>query len=91
VKTYRQHRCGRNHQRYNTFIRCAIPRAHVIGDGRYAVIAWCHHEPTVFLYDNEAVAEDRLDMLLCDGACTFKHELVQIDLDHQRRMDALYA
>ena len=91
MKVYRQHRCDRTHKRYNTFIRCAIPRACVVGDGPHAVIAWCTYEPMVMLFDNQAVAEDRLDMLACDGQCTFKHELVTIDLAHQRRMDSLYA
>ena len=83
MKTYTQHQCERRHKSVQTFLCCAYPSAAwVVGDGSYAVIAWCR-TPTITLWpklDLAHAALTELNALACGGRCTGRHEIVHIDI-----------
>ncbi|KHL18533.1 hypothetical protein CLV56_4012 [Mumia flava] len=84
MKTYRNHRCSRKHRTTKTFMQCAYPRAEwVVGEGKYAVLAWCS-VLTVTLWSNREAAFAALaeiDNLACGGRCTRRHDIVRIELE----------
>lgn len=83
MKVYRNHRCGRKHKSEAAFLRCAFPTlSWVVGDGNYAVIAWCR-TPTVTLWlktDLAQAALTELNALACGGRCVGRHDLVRIEI-----------
>lgn len=82
MKTYRRHNCSRTHRSAKTFMACAIPHhAWIRGDGPYAVISWCHNQPTISLWDSLAEADRSkafIDNTRCGGKCSYRHELVMV-------------
>ncbi|MGP4058498.1 hypothetical protein ACTWP6_27360 [Mycobacterium sp. 4D054] len=85
MKIYTRHRCDRNHTTARAFVKCAVPRASIVGNGEYATIYWCEYPAAVLLSTDEDAAVDRLDDA-CDGRCVFRHEVIKIDLENQKRM-----
>lgn len=83
MKTYRNHRCSKQHRTPTTFIKCALPTlSWVAGVGDYAVVAWCR-VPTVTLWPTPTLAESslrELNALRCGGRCTGRHEVIQISI-----------
>lgn len=81
MKTYRRHRCDRQHRTERTFMECAFPKAAwVVGSGRFAVLAWCQ-VLTVSLHETEERAHDScafIDRTRCGGRCTGRHEVVEV-------------
>ncbi len=76
MKTYRRHRCERNHRTMNAWVRCAMPWAYrVEGEGEWGVV--CQRKrrlgPTVDLYAtfDEASERGRVDHPYgnCSGTC----------------------
>ncbi|BBY82014.1 hypothetical protein MPUL_31720 [Mycolicibacterium pulveris] len=84
MKTYRLHRCDRNHKQHDAFMRCAYPKAAISGEGQFAVISRCTRPHVITLYTNPAAAQEDVDALVCDGLCVFDHEVVHLDLNHQQ-------
>lgn len=84
VKTYRQHRCSAHHRTHRTAARCIFRRAAwILGDGPFAVIAWCN-VPTISLHSNPDAARGALETVNatgCGGRCQHRHDLVLIALD----------
>ena len=82
IKTYRRHRCESQHRTYRTFLKCAIRRLEwVMGDGQFAVIAWCG-VPTVTLHKRLEDARDAWETVNatgCGGRCSRRHEIVRLD------------
>ncbi|MGA4670054.1 hypothetical protein ACPCG0_09700 [Propionibacteriaceae bacterium Y1923] len=84
MKTYRRHRCTRQHKTCNRLARCMWPRASwVVGEGPLAVVARC--KLTVSLHDSERAAKQALadvDEAGCSGNCkgSGHHELVHLVL-----------
>lgn len=81
MKRYQRHRCTSNHRTFNIFARCAVPRAAwVAGEGAYACIAWCR-VPTITLFSDPEEAQkarELIDATACGGACTRRHEVVEL-------------
>ena len=81
MKTYRNHRCERNHRSNQTFLNCAFPKAAwITGQGDYALIAWCR-VTTITLWTTLEDAEKQkawIDELACGGRCTRRHEIIRI-------------
>ena len=86
MKTYRNHRCSKQHRTPATFLRCALPTlAWCQGVGDYAVVAWCR-VPTVTLWPTPTLADSalrELDALRCGGRCTGRHEVIKIDIGEE--------
>jgi hypothetical protein len=84
LKVYRRHNCDAQHRNTRTFMRCAIPRAAwVVGDGPYALIAWCR-VPTVSLWHDKVDALEHLHHMsqpggACGGRCNRRHEVVYVN------------
>lgn len=89
VKVYIRHRCGRTHKTPRTFLRCAMPRATIHGDGQYATICRCRYPAIVLLSQDEDRAIHHLASE-CDSGCHFFHETVTIDLTQQTRDSYAY-
>lgn len=83
MKTYKNHRCSRQHREAGTFLKCALPTlAWVQGAGVYAVIAWCK-VPTVTLWPTPTLAGSalrELNAIRCGGRCTNRHEVIRVDV-----------
>lgn len=83
MKTYRRHRCRRQHKTAETFLKCAIRNLEwVAGDGNFALIAWCS-VPTITLHPTLSEADEallNLNKIVCGHACTGRHEVVYIDV-----------
>lgn len=83
MKTYKNHRCNRQHRTETTFLRCALPTAAwVHGHGAYALIAWCN-VPTITLYETPEAAEEPkriIDGGSCGQRCKRRHEIVRVDI-----------
>jgi hypothetical protein len=82
-ETWRHHNCTASHRTANRFMRCAIPgAAWVLGEGEWALIAWCR-TPTVTLWDTLEEAEQSrawLDRWACGGACVRNHDIVRLQI-----------
>ena len=87
MKTYRRHRCERNHRAYYTAAKCIWRKAHwITGDGPYACLSWCPSGPwpvslTVTLWQTEEqarAAKKLIDDEACSGRCVNNHELVRL-------------
>lgn len=83
MKTYRNHKCDRQHRNARTFIRCAIPRHFWIrGEGDIALIAWCD-QPSITLWGTEEDARASLDFIDdwgCGHKCRKRHDIVRIEV-----------
>lgn len=81
MKTYRRHRCERNHRTRKTLTKCMFPRAvWILGNGPIALIAWCRR-PSITLWKDHAEAlgsKSFIDRTGCGGGCTGRHEIVRI-------------
>lgn len=79
---YRRHNCARVHRGYRTFAKCVWPRAiWVMGDGPFAVIAYCRHT-TITLHRTVEAAQEALDIIDntgCGGRCGRRHKLVRLE------------
>ena len=79
---YRRHNCTRRHRTYSTFARCIWPRAAwVLGEGPYAVVAYCK-VTTVTLHPDLDAARGALDFIGdfgCGGRCTRRHKLIRLE------------
>jgi hypothetical protein len=75
------HHCPRKHPTSRAHVRCSIPRVEwIVGDGEYAVIAWCG-VPTVTLHAEHAAALDAhtfITELGCGGSCVRAHEIRRV-------------
>lgn len=90
VKIYRRHYCSKKHRTRATLARCIWPKAvWIIGEGDYAVLAWCGsgprsgHSLTITLHEEAAQAEDAkavIDAEGCGGRCQGLHEVVKMDV-----------
>jgi hypothetical protein len=82
-KTWRRHNCEAAHRTANKFMRCAIPHAAwVVGEGEWALIAWCR-TPTVTLWDTLEEAEQSrawIDRYGCGGGCSHDHPIVRVQI-----------
>ncbi|MDR6439087.1 hypothetical protein J2790_004262 [Paenarthrobacter nicotinovorans] len=81
MKTYRKHKCTRQHRTSKTFLACAIPRHHWIrGKGNIALIAWCD-APSISLWtkaEDADASKDFIDAVGCGGRCTGRHDIIQV-------------
>lgn len=79
VKVYRRCRCTRKHRTFRTWAVCAYPRAAwVVGEGEFALIAWCS-TTTISLWPTLEGAHEALAGLgACGGRCVRRHEVVRI-------------
>lgn len=89
-KLYRRHKCERKHRTWNVAAKCIWPRASwITGEGKYALIAYCHSGPTtadtwtITLWSDPAEAEKakaEIDRSGCGGGCVFAagHEIVEL-------------
>jgi len=79
MKTYKNHKCSRQHRNSRTFIACAIPRHFWIrGKGNIALIAWCD-QPSISLWTDLSGAEASkqfIDATGCGRRCTGRHEII---------------
>lgn len=95
LKTYRRHNCSSQHRTARTFAKCVFRRAAwMVGDGPYALIAWCQ-VPTVSLWDTyeDALSSKRvIDEFGCGHACNATqrgslaspvHEIAYLDTAQQ--------
>lgn len=84
TKVYRRHGCDRQHRTYQSIANCMFRRAAwVVGDGSFALIAWCG-TPTVSLhpnYDRANQNRQEIDQFGCGGRCTGRHEIVRIGVE----------
>lgn len=95
MKTYRKHKCEKNHRTYRTFAECAwgqkgIP-VDAIGDGPFASVSTCARDyslpsyrriTTVYLFataEEAARAKALIDATACGGNCRKQHEVVRIE------------
>ena len=82
MKTYRRHNCERRHRTLRTLARCMFPKAAwVVGEGPYAVLAWCR-VLTVSLHPDLDAARGSLDFIdsyHCGGRCSRRHEVVVLE------------
>lgn len=94
MKTYKNHRCSRQHQKPETFIRCALPtHTWVKGTGSFALISWCGR-PTISLWETNAVATvilEDLNATGCRSACRGQHEIVQLAIGSETRAGAAWG
>lgn len=91
MKIYRRHRCERRHHSYAAMAKCIWKKAAwVKGDGKYASVSYCTKnrsgwmwaEATVMLFTSLGEAEtakDWIDHGGCGGACTRRHELIELE------------
>jgi hypothetical protein len=83
VKVIAAHHCGRHHRTFTALANCMLPRAcWIVGDGPFAVIAWCGSTSVRLYSDLEAAVRARssIDASGCGGRCVGHHEVVRLDL-----------